>query len=207
MFLAGIALAGAIACFYSLIPRAFAQSQSDDLPGVTELKKGDYENAIKLLTARLTTNAEDAETEKNLLRAYLETGRYVEAEASAKKFLLKTATAAGVRHQLAEVFASTGRYPEASAEFERASADAAKSPADKVSSDLRRAEVLELTGQEDRARPIFEALVTYYKEKQPDTAAELTAVGRALVHLEDTRTRTTFIARRSQLTLPISTPS
>jgi tetratricopeptide (TPR) repeat protein len=184
VFLAGIALAGAIACFYSLIPRAFAQSQSDDLPGVTELKKGDYENAIKLLTARLTTNAEDAETEKNLLRAYLETGRYVEAEASAKKFLLKTATAAGVRHQLAEVFASTGRYPEASAEFERASADAAKSPADKVSSDLRRAEVLELTGQEDRARPIFEALVTYYKEKQPDTAAELTAVGRALVHLE-----------------------
>src|SRR5207244_3993849 len=51
-------------------------------------------------------------------------------------------------------------------------------------SDVRRAEVLELTGQEDRARPIFEALVNYYKEKQPASAAELTSVARALVHLE-----------------------
>src|SRR5436190_3747593 len=38
-------------------PRASAQSQPDQLPGVAELKKGDYENAIKLLTARLATNA------------------------------------------------------------------------------------------------------------------------------------------------------
>jgi tetratricopeptide (TPR) repeat protein len=151
---------------------------------VAELKKGDYENAIKLLNARLATNPDDAETEKNLLRAYLETGRYAEAEAAGKKFLLKTPVAAGVRHQLAEVLASTGRYAEAITEFERAAADAAKTPAEKLPSDLRRGEILELTGQEDRARPIFEALVASYKDKQPDTAAELTAVGRALVHLE-----------------------
>ena len=164
--------------------RAPAAAQSpDQLPGLAELKKGDYENAIKLLTARLVTNADDADAEENLLRAYLETGRYVDAEASAKKFLAKK-QAAGVRHQLGEVFASTGRYPEAIAEFERASTEAAKNPAIKLSSDLRQAEILELTGQEDRARPIFEALVTYYKEKQPDSAAELTSVARALVHLE-----------------------
>src|SRR5215831_16551858 len=160
----------------------FAQSP-DELPGVAELKKGDYETAIKLLTARLGTSATDAQAEEHLLRAYLETGRYVEAEASAKKFLLKTAAAAGVRHQLAEVFAATGRSTEAIAEFEQAGTDA-NSPADKLSNDLRRAEILELTGQEERARPIFESLVAYYKEKQPQTAPELTAVARALAHLE-----------------------
>ncbi|HEX3086589.1 MAG TPA: tetratricopeptide repeat protein, partial [Pyrinomonadaceae bacterium] len=160
-----------------------AQS-SDELPGAAELKKGDYENAIKLLTTRLATNPADAAAETFLLRAYLETGRYVEAETASRKFLVKNPNAGGIRHQLAEVSAMTGRYAEAIAEFERAANDAAKSPADKLSSDLRRGEILELTGQADRARQIFESLVAYYKEKQPATAAELTSVARALVHLE-----------------------
>jgi tetratricopeptide (TPR) repeat protein len=165
------------------LSHAYAQSP-DELPGVAELKSGDYNNAIKLLTARLGTSTADAAAEENLLRAYLETGRYVEAETSARKFLLKTPAAAGVRYQVAEVFAATGRYAEAIAEFESAGTEASNSPADKLSSDLRRAEILELSGQEDRARTIFESLVAYYKEKQPQTALELTAVARALGHLE-----------------------
>src|SRR6185369_4513195 len=169
--LAVFILFGAVSGFYVFDRTAFAQTQPDELPGVAELKKGDYENAIKLLSARLATKADDSEAARDLLRAYLETGRYVEAETAAKKFLLKTPVAAGVRHQLAEVLASTGRYAEAINEFERAATDAAKSPAEKLPSDLRRAEILELTGQEDRARPIFEALVAHYKDKQPDTAA------------------------------------
>jgi cellulose synthase operon protein C len=166
-----------------LFPGAFAQTPGQ-LSGIAELKKGAYENAIKLFGARLATNPDDAETEKHLLRAYIETGRYLEAETSAKKFLIKTPTAAAVRHELAEVFATTGRYPEAIAEFERASADASKSAAEKLLSDLRRAEVLELTGQEDRARQIFESLVGYYKNRLPESGAELKVVARALVHLE-----------------------
>jgi tetratricopeptide (TPR) repeat protein len=162
---------------------AFAQS-SDELPGAAELKKGDYENAIKLLTARLAANGADSDAAASLVRAYLETGRYPEAEATAKKFLLKNPAAASVRHQLAEVFALTGRYPEAIGEFDRAASDAAQSPALKLSSDLRRAEVLALTGQDDRANPIFESLVAYYKDKQPTTPAELTSIARALVHFE-----------------------
>ncbi|MGZ8844726.1 MAG: tetratricopeptide repeat protein, partial [Pyrinomonadaceae bacterium] len=164
------------------LPRSIAQTQPDELPGLAELKKGDYENAIKLLTARLATKAEDTQAEANLLRAYIETGRHVEAEASAKKFLIKTPVASTVRQELAEVFTITGRYTEAITEFERAGAEA-KSPAEKLPIDLRRAEVLKLTGQEDRARPIFESLVAYYKNKQPETAPELTAVALALVHL------------------------
>jgi tetratricopeptide (TPR) repeat protein len=162
----------------------YASAQSADADGAAELKKGEYEAAIKSFTNRLAGNANDAEAETGLLRAYLETGRYVEAEASARKFLVKNPSAASVRHQFAEAIAWTGRYPEAIAEFEHAATDAAKSPADKLASDLRRAEVLELTGQDDRARTIYESLVAYYKEKQPDTAAELTSVARALVHLE-----------------------
>jgi tetratricopeptide (TPR) repeat protein len=181
--ISALLLISAIIYVSVFIPYASAQS-SDELPGVAELKKGDYENAIKLLTTRLATNPADAEAESHLARAYLETGRYAEAEASAKKFLVKNPNAFSVRHQLAEVLAMTGRYAEAIAEFERAANDAAKSPADKLSSDLRRAEILELTGQEDRARQIFESLVAYYKEKQPTTAPELTSVARALVHLE-----------------------
>jgi tetratricopeptide (TPR) repeat protein len=184
VFLVGITFLSAMACFFAFDPVTFAQSQPDDLPGVAELKKGDYDNAIKLLTAQLATKADDVDAEKDLVRAYLETGRYVEGETAAKKFLVKQPVAAGVRHQLAEVLASTGRYAEAITEFEHAATDAAKSPAEKLPSDLRRAEILELTGQEDRARPIFEALVAHYKDTQPDPAAELTAVGRALVHLE-----------------------
>ena len=166
----------------ALIPHTSAQSP-DGLGGLAELKKGDYDAAIKLLLARLAANGDDALAAKNLLRAYLETGRYPEADTAAKKFLLKNPTAAGVRHELAEVYAATGRYAEAITEFERAAADA-KASADKVSSDLRRAEMLDLTGQEDRARVIYQSLVNFYKEKQPDSAPELTAVARALVKLE-----------------------
>src|ERR1044072_8964566 len=159
-------------------------AQSADDFGEGEVKKGDYENAVKSFTTRLAANPADAAAETGLLRAYLETGRYTEAEATGKKFLLKNPNAGKVRHQVAEVLAMTGRYAEAIAEFERAATDTAKSPANKLSSDLRRAEILELTGQDDRARPIFESLVAYYKAKQPDSAAELTNVARALVHLE-----------------------
>lgn len=179
----GLLLAALVSVWF-LLPLAFAQSQADELPGLAELKKGDYENAIKLFGGRLATNPNDAEAERYLLRAYIETGRYVEAEAAARKFLLKTPTAAAVRHEMAEALAKSGRYAEAITEFERAGADAAKSPAEKLQSDLRRAETLARTGQEDRARQIFESLVTSYKDKQPETAAELTMVARALVHLE-----------------------
>jgi tetratricopeptide (TPR) repeat protein len=166
-----------------LLPRAVGQSQPAELPGLAELKKGDYENAVKLLSARLAANPNDIDAAKYLLRAYIETGRYAEAEAAARKFLLKTPEAARVRHELAEVFAVSGRYAEAIGEFERAAA-AAKSPREKLESDLRRGEILKRVGQEDSARQVFESLVTYFTEKDPQTVQELTVVARALVHLE-----------------------
>jgi tetratricopeptide (TPR) repeat protein len=114
------------------------------------------------------------------LRDYIETGRYAEAEAIAKRFLQKSPDAGPVRHELAEIYAITGRHNEAIAEFERAAADAAT----KLESDLRRAEVLDLIGQEDRAKAIYESFVKFYSDSDPRTARELTLVARALVHLQ-----------------------
>src|ERR1044072_915492 len=87
------------------------------------------------------------------LKKDIETGRYTEAETTARKLLLKTPEDGAIPHDLPEFPALTGRYTEAITEFERAAADSAKANdvADKLESDLRRAEVLDLIGQEDRA--------------------------------------------------------
>jgi tetratricopeptide (TPR) repeat protein len=181
-----VSLAVCLCIFFA--PSSRAQSARDNSePGLTELKKGEYERAVQLLSARLAENPADASAQKHLLRAYLETGRYAEAEAAARKFLEKRPAAGGVRRALAEVLAATGRYDEAVREFERAMSDLAKSEgaaSERLEADLRRAEVLQLMGQEERAREIFQSLISYYDENEPQTAFELTLAARALVHLE-----------------------
>ena len=163
-----------------------ARAQTPEPRGLAELKKGDYENAFKLLSARLVSNPNDAVAQRALLRVFIETGRYAEAEATAKRFLQKSPDSGSVRHELAETLATTGHYTEAITELERAAADSAKANAtgDKLESDLRRAELLDLTGQEDRARAIYETFVKHYTDNDPKSARELTLVARALVHLE-----------------------
>jgi len=172
--------------FLFILVALFPFAQSPETRGLAELKKGDYDNAFKLLSARLVSNPNDVVAQRALLRVFIETGRYPEAEATAKRFLLKTPDTGSVRHQLAETLAITGRYTEAIAEFERAAADSAKSDAvaDKLESDLRRAEILDLIGQEDQARAIYATFVKHYTDNDPKTARELTLVARALVHLE-----------------------
>jgi cellulose synthase operon protein C len=172
IFLGGVFLLATLGAF----------AQAPETRGLAELKKGDYENASKLLSARLASNPNDVVAQRALLRAYIETGRYTEAEATAKRFLQKTPDAGIVRHQLAEALAATGKHTEAIAEFERAAADSEKG--DKLESDLRRAEVLDLIGQEDRAKAIYESFVKYYTDNDPESAQELTLIARALVHLE-----------------------
>jgi cellulose synthase operon protein C len=116
------------------------------------------------------------------LQTLVETGRYAEAEATAKKLLAKTPNDAIVRHQLGEVLAITGRYTEAIAEFERAAKDTANK--ERLESELRRAELLELTGHEDQAQSIYRSFIKYYNANDAENAFELTMIARALVHLE-----------------------
>ncbi|HEX5834882.1 MAG TPA: tetratricopeptide repeat protein [Pyrinomonadaceae bacterium] len=139
---------------------------------------------ISVFVAALISSPSAAQTED--LRAQIETGKYTEAETIAKRLLAKTPDDGSIRHQLAEVLAITGRYAEAITEFERAAKDLAGSevPGERLESDLRRAELLELIGQEDQARTIYASFVKYYNDNDPETAPELTLIARALVHLE-----------------------
>jgi tetratricopeptide (TPR) repeat protein len=147
-----------------------------------ELKRGNYQSAITSFNRLLGSNPADAQAQQGLLRAQLETGRYREAEEAAKKFLAARAEAWQARAALAEVYAATGRYSEALAEFERVSKEA-QGPA-RLLSELRRGELLKLTGQEDAARQLFQAFVRYYNANSPQTAEELTLIARAITHLE-----------------------
>jgi tetratricopeptide (TPR) repeat protein len=187
-------LFAACALLLTSAPAALAQSSKteeraskDETPGLAALKRGEYERAVQLLSSHLAANPSDAEAQRLLLKAYLETGRYAEAEALASRFLDKRPDAGGVRAMLAEVLAATGRYDEAAKEFERAARDSAAAKArasERLGSELRLGEVLSLMGQEEKAREIFQSLVAYYNSVEPESAAELTLVARALSHLE-----------------------
>jgi tetratricopeptide (TPR) repeat protein len=122
-----------------LMLTACAAAQAPTLEDALEdLKQGKYPEAITALNRLLTTNPNEIEAQAGLLRAYLETGKYKEAEAAAKKYNSEKAKLA-----LAEVYAITGRYNEAIAEFDRIS----KTSKDTIKhrADFRRAELLVLT--------------------------------------------------------------
>lgn len=108
------------------------------------------------------------------LKSLIDTGRYTEAEAAARK--------SQSHHELAEVLTISGRYTEAIAEFELAAKNA--TPKSALEPTLRRAELLELTGHESEAQSLYQSFVKYYTDNNPQTASELTLIARALVHLE-----------------------
>jgi tetratricopeptide (TPR) repeat protein len=161
-----------------LLLTACAAAQAPTLEdALEELKSGNYAEAITQLNRLLTTNPNEAEAQAGLLRAYLETGKYKEAEAVAKKYNSEQAKLA-----LAEVYAITGRYNEAIAEFERIGRTAKDT--NKHRADLRRAELLVLTGKEELAEPIFKTFIQLYNAEKEKTAEELTYIAQALTYLE-----------------------
>ncbi len=186
-----------------MLSGASAQNAQDESPE-DELKHGKYPSAILSFTKLLQAAPKDGKAQKGLLQAYLETGQYAEAETNAKKFLALRENEAQARVFLGEIYAITGRYAESIGEFEKASRLAVeqkpgKKPdeqsdekADQESdremirlrAELRRGEILELTGKEDPAKEIFESIVKYYQDEDVDTAEGLTLVARALTHLE-----------------------
>src|SRR6266511_952232 len=182
-----------------LLSCASAQDAQNESPE-DELSHGKYQSAILSFTKMLQANPKDGKAQKGLLQAYLETGQYAEAEANAKKFLAmggndaQASQAVQARLMLGEVYAATGRYAEAIGEFQKASEVAGKAddkPASKpdqelvrLRADLRRAEILQLTGAPEPAREIFQSFVKYYEEEDVSDAEALALVARALTHLE-----------------------
>lgn len=163
-----------IACAAAKAPTL--QSAGDDL------KRGNYELAITAFNRLLSTNANDQQAQAGLLRAYLETGKYAEAEEAAKKFIAARGDNAAAHLALGEALAATGRYNEAITEFGKAGQT--NQAVVKLRADLRRAETLLDIGKEEEAQPVFQSFVAYYNAKNPRTAEELTLIGRALTHLE-----------------------
>ena len=200
-------LAMGLLSFFCLLACVSAQQATIE-SAEEELKAGKYSAAIASFNSLLQTAPKDERAQAGLLKAYLETGKYTEAEIEAKKFLTRGESSAA-RLTLAEVMATTGRYAAAITEFEKVSQTAQKaiekaekeekerkpdaeekpepipSPkAQKTTADLRRAELLHLTGKEEAAKEIFEALVKYYEDNDVDSAEELTSIARALIYLE-----------------------
>ena len=157
---------------------ACAAAQAPTLEEALEqLTKGEYTEAVTAFNRLLSANPNEAKAQAGLLRAYLETGKYQEAETAAKKF-----TSVEARLALGEVYAATGRYNEAMAEFERIGRTAKNIP--KHRADLRRAELLVLTGKEELATPIFQSFEKLYAAEKEKKAEELTLIAQALIYLE-----------------------
>jgi tetratricopeptide (TPR) repeat protein len=194
--------------FFFLLACVSAQQPSAIEAAEDELRGGKYSAAITAFNALLQASPKDERAQAGLLKAYLETGKYSEAETDAKKFLTRGESSAA-RLVLAEVMAITGRYAAAITEFEKVSqtaqkaiekaekeekekkADAEEKPepipspqTQKLTADLRRAELLHLTGKEEAAKEIFEALVKFYEDNDVDLAEDLTVIARALPYLE-----------------------
>jgi tetratricopeptide (TPR) repeat protein len=180
------AISGALALLLlacSLFFLSCAAAQAPTLQSADdELKRGNYPQAITGFNRLLSTTPNDTKAQAGLLQAYLETGKYKEAEETSRKFLTANAGNAVAHLALGEVYAATGRYAEAISEFDQAgkSTEAAR----KLRADLRRAEMLKLTGKEEQASAIFETFVEYYQSKDEITAEEYTLVAQALIHLE-----------------------
>lgn len=166
-----------------------------------ELKQGKYDSAITQFNKLLTAKADDEQAQQGLLRAYLETGKYTETEAIAKKYLASKPTNNAARLALAEVEALTGRYAEAIKDFERVSQqidEAVKKAGDKeealealkpqfthkLRADLRRGELLRMTGKEEESQFAFQAIVKFYEDNDVEEAPALTSIAAALAYLE-----------------------
>src|SRR5262245_39366058 len=88
-----------IICLSSLPVFAF-QSTDDDL------NRGNYQAAIAGYNQALQTNPGDRQAQAGLLRAYLETGKYSEAQVAAKQFLSKGSDNR-IHYYLGEIYAAT----------------------------------------------------------------------------------------------------
>ncbi|MEJ7709599.1 MAG: bacterial transcriptional activator domain-containing protein [Pyrinomonadaceae bacterium] len=95
--------------------------QAEELRLKENSSVGNYEAAINGFRAVMLADPADEQASAGIMRAYLETGRYQEAEDLAGKVLSKKSNnAPNVRAALAEALATTGRYGPAILEFELA---------------------------------------------------------------------------------------
>src|SRR5262245_15835492 len=153
-------------CAIQMISCAAAQQTPDIDSAEAELLQGKYPAAIVSFTRLLQIDPNDDRAQKGLFQAYLETGQYAEAERSAKGFLSSKENEAQTRLLLGEVYTTTGRYQEALAEFEKARA-ATDAPT-KLRAEVRRGELLEMTGKREAAQDVFQEVAALFRQEDPE---------------------------------------
>lgn len=153
-----------------------AQAPVQDSPADL-VKKGEYATAISLLAKSLEANPADEEARGLLLRAYLETGKYAEAESLAQK-----SKSPSSRLALTDVYTITGRYQQALAEADAIALGA--TGVVRLQADMRRARLLKITGKDDLAAPILKSFIEHYNSEKEKKAEDLTLVAEALAALE-----------------------
>ncbi|MDE2980630.1 MAG: tetratricopeptide repeat protein [Gemmatimonadota bacterium] len=154
----------------------FAAATAQEADGLSALRAGRYAEAVRAL--RPDAVAGNAAALAGWVTALRETGDYEGAVQAAEQGAERDV--AGAHALLGAALLDLGRISEARAALETGAADPGESGA------LARVElgILEYDyGDRDRARAIFDGFIDYYNSAANLTAAGLTAVGRALVHL------------------------
>ncbi|MCY3545371.1 MAG: tetratricopeptide repeat protein [Gemmatimonadetes bacterium] len=166
-----------IVLFALLCPGVGATSvAAQEADGLSALRAGRYDEAVRAL--RADALAGNGPALAGWVTALRETGDYEGAVRAAEQGVEREV--AGAHPLLGAALLDLGRIPDARAALETGAADPGESGA------LARVElgILEYNyGNRDRARAIFDGFIDYYNSAARLTAAELTAVGRALLHL------------------------
>jgi len=154
----------------------FAVAAAQEATGLSALRAGQYDEAVRSLRPQALDGNGPALA--GWVTALRETGDYEGAVQAAEQGVEREV--AGAHPLLGAALLDLGRIPDARAALETGTADPGESGA------LARVElgILEYNyGDRDRARAIFDGFIDYYNSAASLAAAELTAVGRALVHL------------------------
>jgi len=166
-----------IIVFALLCPGVGATSvAAQEAAGFSALRAGRYDEAVRTLRPQALDG--DGPALAGWVTALRETGDYEGAVRAAEQGVGREV--AGAHALLGATLLDLGRIPDARAALETGAADPGAPGA------LARVElgILEYDyGDRGRARAIFDGFIDYYNSAASLTAAELTAVGRALVHL------------------------
>lgn len=165
--------------------RAWAQSSLE--AGMEKLRRGEYAEAIALFRTVLERDPGQTRAIEGTIMAFVETGRYEDAERMAREFLRRASSVgesdtARIEMWLGEVYLATGRYLEALAALDRALAREGWSGFLRAS--VQRGRVLWQVGRVEEAREVFQQLRQRAIERGWHAAEDLTWMARALAYLD-----------------------
>ena len=169
-------LATTVLLVLATLGATFAGAAAQDAPGFEHLRAGRYDDAVKTLRSEALDGSRAALSA--WVTALRETGDYEGAAEAAEQGVERGIE--GARALLGAALMEVGRVAEA----RTALSDGSREPG--AAGALARVElgILEYRhGDREAARNLFDGFIDYYNDARDLSAAELTAVGRAMIHL------------------------